>query len=242
MIDEIIEKQGWNESTVKDLLFRYIENQGSMDALAEFLERAAEEENAECEGVPKEASGQEIYVLSWAPSYDRGDGGGHEWRRTWEEIHAMLRDPEWMEPSSDYRVLTLVMPLWATDSDITEFLSSAYGNELIDPPDPRTDLDDLLYAWDINQIRRRSAMPSEEVYVLHIGDANYEISRVFRNGRAAEDAALAVVQQMWDEGGYKVEGGGPPRPTTYEEIEKWNEYWDGEADMLVKLHVAKVEG
>lgn len=46
-IDEIIENQGWNESTVNDLLFRYIENHGSMDALADFLERVAQEENGE---------------------------------------------------------------------------------------------------------------------------------------------------------------------------------------------------
>jgi hypothetical protein len=46
-IEEIIEQQGWTEETVNLLLFRYIENQGSMDALRDFLEQAAEEENAE---------------------------------------------------------------------------------------------------------------------------------------------------------------------------------------------------
>lgn len=47
MIDEIIEKQCWNESTVNDLLFRYIENRCAMDDLADFLARVAEEENSE---------------------------------------------------------------------------------------------------------------------------------------------------------------------------------------------------
>lgn len=268
-IDEIIEKQGWNESTVNDLLFRYIENQGSMDALSDFLERAAQEENEEsgvdhgrvvssthaqdvprtcnderheepcpqpCEACDEECT-QTIYVLSFAPSYDRGNGGGCEWRRTWEEIHEMLRDPEWMEPSSDYRVVTLELPHWLTDADITDFLGSAYGTELVDPPDPRTDLNELLAVWDIN---RKSALPGEEVYVLHIGaDVNFEIGGVFKNGDAAESAALATVQGMWD--AMATSDIEIPRPEKYADVEKWNEYWDGEAKYLVTLHVQKLE-
>lgn len=46
-IEEIITAQGWNDATVNDLLFRYIENQGSMDALRDFLEQTASEENSE---------------------------------------------------------------------------------------------------------------------------------------------------------------------------------------------------
>lgn len=275
-IDEIIEKQGWNESTVNDLLFRYIENQGSMDALSDFLERAAQEENEEsdttsspyrgipaaqeyrryaakvesacnderheepcpqpCEACDEECT-QTIYVLSFAPSYDRGNGGGCEWRRTWEEMHELLRDPEWMEPSSDYRVVTLELPRWLTDADITDFLGSAYGTELVDPPDPRTDLNELLAVWDIN---RKSALPGEEVYVLHIGaDVNFEIGGVFKNGEAAESAALATVQGMWD--AMATSDIEIPRPEKYADVEKWNEYWDGEAKYLVTLHVQKLE-
>ena len=44
-IDQIVEEQGWDDTSLKDLLFQYIENQGSMDALRDFLENAATEEN-----------------------------------------------------------------------------------------------------------------------------------------------------------------------------------------------------
>lgn len=46
-IEEIIEEQGWNDHTVMELLFQYIENQGSMDALQDFLAHQAAEENEE---------------------------------------------------------------------------------------------------------------------------------------------------------------------------------------------------
>lgn len=45
-IDEIIEHQGWSDSTQLDLLREYITNQGDDDALRDFLRRKAEEENA----------------------------------------------------------------------------------------------------------------------------------------------------------------------------------------------------
>ncbi len=51
-IEEIIEAQGWDDATVNDLLFQYVENQGSMDALRDFLERAAGEENSSGGGPP----------------------------------------------------------------------------------------------------------------------------------------------------------------------------------------------
>jgi hypothetical protein len=44
-IEEIIENQGWTDETMVVLLFSYIENQGSMDALRDFLEARAYEEN-----------------------------------------------------------------------------------------------------------------------------------------------------------------------------------------------------
>lgn len=46
-IDEIIEQQGWDDNSVKELLFRYVGQQGSMDALRDFLAQVAEEENYE---------------------------------------------------------------------------------------------------------------------------------------------------------------------------------------------------
>jgi hypothetical protein len=46
-IDEIIERQGWDNNSVNALLFRYIEQQQSMDGLRDFLAKAAEEENCE---------------------------------------------------------------------------------------------------------------------------------------------------------------------------------------------------
>lgn len=90
---------------------------------------------------------QRVYVVSFAPAYDQGSVGGHEWRRTWEEIHELLRDPELIAPSCDYRILTLDLPADLDDASITDFLGSGPGNELIEPPDPRTDLDEFLAAW-----------------------------------------------------------------------------------------------
>jgi hypothetical protein len=55
-IEEIIEAQGWNEASVNDLLFSYIENQGSMDALRDFLEKAAGEENSSEQSPPHDAA------------------------------------------------------------------------------------------------------------------------------------------------------------------------------------------
>lgn len=46
-IDDIIEYQGWDDGAVRDLLFQYIEDQGSMSALRDFLAETAREENAE---------------------------------------------------------------------------------------------------------------------------------------------------------------------------------------------------
>lgn len=46
-IEEIIEHQGWNKETVLDLVMEYIGNQGSNDALRDFLAQAAENENYE---------------------------------------------------------------------------------------------------------------------------------------------------------------------------------------------------
>ena len=45
-IEDIIEAQGWDDESVKELLFRYIEKQDSLLALRDFLEQAAAEENA----------------------------------------------------------------------------------------------------------------------------------------------------------------------------------------------------
>jgi hypothetical protein len=63
-ISAIIEAQGWSDTTVMNLLFNYIENQGDNAALAEFFEQMAEDENEEddepdsgngvyCEGEPE---------------------------------------------------------------------------------------------------------------------------------------------------------------------------------------------
>lgn len=55
-IEEIIEAQGWDDATVNELLFRYIENQGSMDVLRDFLEQTADEENSSGGGPPHDAA------------------------------------------------------------------------------------------------------------------------------------------------------------------------------------------
>jgi hypothetical protein len=51
MIDDIITKQGWNDESVLALLWRYLEMTGQIDHVEEFLQREADEENEDCEGV-----------------------------------------------------------------------------------------------------------------------------------------------------------------------------------------------
>lgn len=90
---------------------------------------------------------QRTYVVSFAPSYDEGGVGGFEWRRTWTEVHELMRDPEFLTPGTDYRIITLDLPLDMNDEKIEDFLSSGNGCEIIDPPDPRTDLDGAIELW-----------------------------------------------------------------------------------------------
>lgn len=46
MISDIIDEQGWDDAAICRLLFEYIDNQGSMDALRDFFAQKATEENA----------------------------------------------------------------------------------------------------------------------------------------------------------------------------------------------------
>jgi hypothetical protein len=46
-IDEIIEHQSWSKETLLDLVMEYIGNQGSDDALRDFLAQIAENESYE---------------------------------------------------------------------------------------------------------------------------------------------------------------------------------------------------
>ena len=48
-MDDIIERQGLTDVTVKSLLIRFIETKGLTDELESFLEEIADEENAESE-------------------------------------------------------------------------------------------------------------------------------------------------------------------------------------------------
>lgn len=87
-----------------------------------------------------------IYVVSFAPSYDESGIGGFEWRRTRREAidtFAHLAEDE----GTDLRLLVLDLPNDLTAEQIDDFLSSGHGCEIIDPPDPRTDLDGAIELW-----------------------------------------------------------------------------------------------
>lgn len=45
ILNEIGDQQGWNDHSKIQLLCQYIDNQQSDDALADFLQQAADEEN-----------------------------------------------------------------------------------------------------------------------------------------------------------------------------------------------------
>jgi hypothetical protein len=47
ILETIAAEQGWNDETKLILVLGYIENQGSNDAFADFLQTAADEENAD---------------------------------------------------------------------------------------------------------------------------------------------------------------------------------------------------
>lgn len=89
---------------------------------------------------------QRIYVASFAPSYDEGGIGGFEWRRTRSEALDALSELAKTE-GSDLRFIVLDLPNDLTHEQIDDFLSSRAGVELIEPPDPRTDLNDALASW-----------------------------------------------------------------------------------------------
>lgn len=89
---------------------------------------------------------QRIYVVSFAPSYEESCVGGFEWRRTRSEaiaIFATLAEDEGI----DLRLIVLDLPNDLTAEQIDDFLSSGHGCEIIDPPDPRTDLDGAIELW-----------------------------------------------------------------------------------------------
>jgi hypothetical protein len=93
---------------------------------------------------------QRIYVVSFAPSYDEGGiegGGGCEWRRTRKETIAAFVELAENE-GADLRLTVLDLPATMTGEEITDFLGGV-GCEVVDPPDPRPDLDDALATWRI---------------------------------------------------------------------------------------------
>lgn len=49
ILDGFVESQGWDDDSIITLLCHYIDNQLSEDALVDFLQRQADEENEECE-------------------------------------------------------------------------------------------------------------------------------------------------------------------------------------------------
>lgn len=87
-----------------------------------------------------------IYVVSFAPAYDETSMGGHEWRSSWSEARSVLTSLT-EDPGSDFRLITLDVPDDMDADEITDFLSSGNGVDLIDPPDPRVDLDEALELW-----------------------------------------------------------------------------------------------
>lgn len=89
---------------------------------------------------------QRIYVVSFAPSYDESGVGGFEWRRSRGEAVATFAQIA-KDKGTDLRLIVLDLPNDLTAEQIDDFLSSGHGCEIIDPPDPRTDLDGAIELW-----------------------------------------------------------------------------------------------
>lgn len=88
---------------------------------------------------------QRVYVASFAPSYEEASSGGCEWRRTRKDAIAAFVELAEAE-GFDLRLTVLDLPASMTADEIGDFLGGV-GCEVVDPPDPRPDLDDALATW-----------------------------------------------------------------------------------------------
>lgn len=97
----------------------------------------------------------EVYVLSYAPSYERASTGGFDWFWDPSSLHSFLsRLLDRAKPTTDdlfahdYRICTLRFPPDATEEEIETYLNSCSDAVyLVDPPDPSEKVVESFSAW-----------------------------------------------------------------------------------------------
>lgn len=105
---------------------------------------------------------REIYVLSYAPSYDRCGVGGFDWHWKPDDLvkdfsgwFTGRKDDEFV--SLDYRMLTLRFPEGTTEDQIRDFMDSPEALNLVDPPDPSNELIMSFNAWKAKEAKEGGA-------------------------------------------------------------------------------------
>jgi len=85
---------------------------------------------------------QRIYVLSSIPLDSRGKDS-RVWGRDWDA----LVSPTKLRPGHHIQITTLDLPSTLTDEEITNFLASVHGSQLVDPTDPMGRVTGAILRW-----------------------------------------------------------------------------------------------
>jgi hypothetical protein len=107
--------------------------------------------------------GVNVYVLSYAPSYERSSVGGFDWYLTSDALMKGLSDWIGVEPrefvARDYRIMTLRFPEGTSMEEIALFMDTAEALNVVDPPDPSSEVAKAFEAW---KARRPAPDPDVE--------------------------------------------------------------------------------
>ena len=143
----------------------------------------------------------EIHVLSYAPSYERCSVGGFGWFWTSEDLIESLSKLLTDEPSEfttrDYRITTLRFPEGTTEGEIATFMDGAEALNVVDPPDPSSEVTKAFEAW------RLSRKTREWVLIVKRTEISYheEIVRAPADWDARQVAEKGAAR-FWDDGGF----------------------------------------
>jgi hypothetical protein len=148
---EVVPSEG--ESLRESL--RTLLDAGDPDALRDKVLALLSEGEAAAKPVDAGKERLEVYVLSFAPSYERASTGGFDWFWDPSSLYSCLsRLLDRAKPTTDdlfahdYRICTLRFPPDATEEEIETFLNSYDGaTELTSPPEPSREVVDYFNAW-----------------------------------------------------------------------------------------------
>lgn len=128
-----------------------------------------------------------IFVVCGAPNAP-GRTAGFGWRRTHAEALHLFATVA-ADAGLDVRLTALPLPDDLTAPQIDDFLSSPYGRALLDPPDPRVDLDSALDLW------RHGDDPSELDREEDTDTVTLALTVPASQAEAVEDAIDALLDQ-----------------------------------------------